>query len=135
VTDSEPGIFHRRERAAQLLSFVGLKWGTITPTDTDALIDFGGRAFVIVEVKYRDAPLPRGQELAFERAADGWERGGIPTLVLAASHQVDTGDVIVADAEVKRVYWRGKWSRPRRPRTVGQTVERFYAKYVAKRDT
>ena len=122
----EPGTFHARHRAEQLLSFVGLRWGKITPTDFDLFIDFGGRGFVLGEIKYRDAPLHRGQELALERAADAWDKAGIPTLTLVASHSTDIGDVIVADASVVRFRWKGQWHDTKQPITVGAAVNRFH---------
>lgn len=129
---SERGTFHHPQRARQLLSFEGLRWGTITPTDFDLFIDFGGRGFVLGELKHGDAPLLRGQELALERAADGWDRAGIPTLTLVASHSVDIGDVLVARAIVTKFRWRGKWTPMRNPLTIADLVERFHSRCVGR---
>lgn len=124
---AERGEFHHPARAAQMLSFVGLSFGTITPTDFDLFLDFRGRGFVLGELKYGNTTLQRGQELALERAAEAWHRGGVPTLVLVASHTTDIGDVIVADAEVVRCYWRGRWRHIESHVTVKRAVAKFYA--------
>lgn len=122
----ERGRFHHPQRARQLLSFEGLRWGTITPTDFDLFIDYQGRAFVLAELKHEDAPLHRGQELAIERVVDAWEKAGIPALALVASHSIDIGDVTVAHARVVRVRWKGRWVSERRNFSVAQVIERFF---------
>ena len=45
------GKIGNRRRALQIRDFTGLRWGNITPTDIDALIDFGDKVFVFIEVK------------------------------------------------------------------------------------
>lgn len=127
---AERGTLHTRSRASQLLLFNGLRWGTITPTDFDLFIDFGGRGFVLGELKHNNAELHRGQELALERAADTWDAGNVPTLTIVASHSVDIGDVIVADAIVTRFRWKGKWQVMRNRLTVAEMVERFHDRCV-----
>lgn len=127
---AERGEWRHRQRAGQLLSFSGLRWGTITPTDFDLFIDFGGRAFVLGELKYRDAPISRGQELALERAVDTWTSAGVPTLGFIARHHVDIGEVPVADAEVVEIRWRGAWRRQMEPCTVASLIGRFHG-YIA----
>lgn len=127
---AERGEFHHPGRARQLLSFTGMRWGKITPTDFDLFIDFHGDGFVLGELKLRDAPLLRGQELALERAADTWDRGGVPCLTIVASHSVDVGNVIVADAIVTRFRFAGRWVKMRDRQTVAWMVERFYRRCV-----
>lgn len=127
---SERGKFHHPERARQLLSFDGLRWGEKTPTDLDLLVDFGGRGFVLVECKYKDTALPRGQELALERLQDAARRGGVPTLLLHASHSVDVGNVSVRDAVVIRFRYRRGWVPMRDPLSVWDIVDRFYRRVV-----
>lgn len=126
----ERGTFHTRARAAQLISFVGLQYGTTTPTDLDMFMDFRGRGFVFGELKHNDAPMHRGQELALERLADACERGGVPTLVLVASHSVDIGDVPAADAIVRKYRWRGKWEPVKKHITVKQACDIFHARCI-----
>lgn len=123
---SERGEWRHRQRGAQLLSFSGLRWGTITPTDFDLFIDFGGRAFVLGELKYRDAPMPRGQELALERAVDTWAHAGVPTIGFIARHHIDIGEVAVADAEVVKIRWAGVWRMQMELCTVASLIDRFH---------
>lgn len=131
------GVFEHRARAKQLLLFDGLRWDNITPTDLDAFVDFGGRAFVLIELKHEGTPLKRGQELAIERAVDTWNRGGVTTMALVATHSIadPDADVVVADAVVVRV----RLGRPRKPgswtevtngTTVREAIDWFHASEV-----
>lgn len=131
------GRYEHRARAKQLLLFDGLRWGNITPTDLDTFIDFGGRAFVLVELKLAGTELKRGQELAIERAVDTWNMGGVTTLALVATHGVEdpNEDVVVADAFVVRLRigypnMPGAWQDASKPCTVRDAVE-WFRKVVA----
>jgi hypothetical protein len=126
----ERGHFRNTTHAEQLISFVGLQWGKITPSDIDAAIDFGGRAFVYIEVKYDDTPISRGQELLLERLCGLAEKAGVFGLAILAKHHQDVGTVILADAKVVRFYWRGDWHPERENRTVRQALESFHARYI-----
>lgn len=128
---SERGTWRNKDRARQLLCFEGLRWGTITPTDFDLFIDFYGRGFVLGEIKHKGTSVKRGQELALERAADAWDRAGVPCLTIVAEHDVDIGDVVVADAVVVRYRWGGRWSPMRRNDfTVAEILERFHRRVL-----
>ena len=126
------GEYRSPARGGQLLLFKGLRWGKITPTDFDLFIDFGGRGFVLGEIKYRDAAVPFGQRLAIERAASAWSLGGIRVLAMIAGHDTETGDVIVADAIVRET-WRCRGAGPAHwmpmltVTTVAALIERFHA--------
>jgi len=105
------GLIINRERARQLIDFSGLRYDNITPTDSDAIIDWHNKAWVITEWKYLEAELPFGQRLAFERLTDDLERSGKPTLFMIAAHDVYDcdKDVDSANTPVREYRFKGKW--------------------------
>ncbi len=81
----ERGEFAFPERARQLISWAGAAWGQITVGDIDGFVEFSGRLFVLIELKYLSASPPSGQNTAFLR----WqEQSRVSTLYITASHNV-----------------------------------------------
>lgn len=128
-TMTERGRFYHIPRAEQLISFVGLQWGRITPSDLDCCIDFGGQAFVYVEVKYDDTPILRGQQLLLERLCELAEKSNLPAIAILAKHQINVGMVVLAEAEVVEFYWKGGWREPSRCMTVRQAIKDFLVRH------
>lgn len=61
MDDRQRGIIRHRRRRLQVNDFSVLRYGRITPTDIDGFLDFGGRAFVFIELKHGDVPaMPLG---------------------------------------------------------------------------
>jgi len=120
------GTIRNATSALQLRDYLGLCWNRITPTDIDGLLDFGGRAFVLFELKAQGAPLPRGQELAIERVVDAIESGGAFALGLVAEH-ITAADTAIdaAVATVIRIRWRRSWRQPACLRSLRDTIDRF----------
>lgn len=127
-SSTERGVYRNRDRATQLLRFDGLKWNTITPTDLDFFVDFGGRGFVLGEIKYQGNDLTIGQRLVIERAVDAWWRAGIIAVGFFAWHSVTVGDVFVAQAEVRKIRWRGNWHP--QVGTVAQLIDHFRVEHL-----
>lgn len=123
------GIIRNRQFAAQLRLFEGLRWGNITPTDVDGLIDFGGEAFVFIETKHEGASLPLGQRLALEHLTDLINGTGTPCVTLVATH-VSDADIMVADCPVAEYRFRGQWNIPPHPMTVREAIDGFRKKHV-----
>lgn len=67
---NERGKIENRNRARQIIDFSGLQYGKITPTDIDGLIEYHDKAILLLEFKYADAEMPRGQKVALERMCD-----------------------------------------------------------------
>jgi hypothetical protein len=115
--------FRNKRRARQLIEFDGLRYGTKMPMDIDAFMDFGGKAFVFIEAKYGDAPLPLGQRLALERLCDAIDNG-IESYVLVARHTAPSRvDVDLATALVTEYRSRGKWRNTKEPHTVREFLD------------
>ena len=65
------GEIKHKDRARQLLMFSGMiRRRGITPTDLDGIIDYNGKAFVLLEGKFHGAPFLKGQKLALENIVD-----------------------------------------------------------------
>lgn len=123
----QPGQVRQAVQATQPRDFSGLAYGPITPTDLDAVIEVQDRAFVFIEAKYRDALLPRGQELALERLCDTCTHAGKQALCVVARHETEAPATIAfAEAVVDRYRIDYQWHRPRREAsTVRQIVDWF----------
>jgi len=117
----ERGKIRGRKYAAQVKDFTGLRWGKITPTDIDGLIDFGGKFIVVFELKYAGAEMPYGQRLALERLSSSSKT---PMLVLVATHDTPPEeDIKVHAATVIEWYWNGKWDKPLETRSLYDCIE------------
>lgn len=122
------GKIRNRKFAQQLRDFSGLRFGTITPTDIDAFIDFGGRLFVFIESKHGSAGPPFGQRLALERLCDSCQSGGVTSFVIISYHNED-GDVDFASTIVREFRYMGGWHRPKTQTTTRKAIETIRGKY------
>lgn len=118
-----------RHQLQQVKDFSGLRFGKISPTDIDTLLEFSNRLFVLVELKHGTAKPPRGQELAFERLCDALQQAGKISFVLLASHSGE-GDIDVAACSVVRFRYQGKWRKPIQPLSVKQAIEILHNRYL-----
>lgn len=123
------GKIRNRELAARLRDFSGMRFGNITPTDVDGLIEYHDKGYVIIETKYNAAPMPYGQRLALQRTCDDLQTQK-PTLLVVAANRNQEGDIDIANTEVTEYRFDGKWLK--RQCTTRQLVERFIA-YLDKR--
>ena len=105
-TDVNRGAIQFRQRRKQLIDFSGLRFGNITPTDCDALIEYHGKAFFFIEFKLRNADVPFGQMLALKRLVDALERAGKYAVLIIAEHTVDNpvDDIDAATCTVRKYY-------------------------------
>lgn len=115
------GVIRNRQQSNQVRDFSGLRFGKITPTDLDGLIEYKGKGYVLLEVKHEDAELPFGQGLALLRLCDDLQKTK-PTLYIIASHSTD-GDIDVAAASVRQFRFKGEWRYTEH--TTGELVKAF----------
>ena len=117
-------------RKQQINDFSGLRFGNITPTDIDGIIDYKNKAFIIIEVKYGDAELPYGQRLCVERMVAELSK---PSLAVVAEHDIhDASEPIdVGKCKVREIYLRNekKWRPPKRSFSVRELCEKFLGRY------
>lgn len=123
---NERGKIENRNRARQIIDFSGLQYGKITPTDIDGLIEYHDRAILLLEFKYADAEMPRGQKVALERMCDCFKKTGKESAVLVCEHHVRdwTKDVVARNAIVREIYYNGGWHIDGKS-TVKEKVDRF----------
>ena len=103
------GVINHRERAKQIRDFSGLRFGNITPTDIDALIEYKDKAYVIIEYKFGEAEVPTGQMIALERICDDLQNFKHTILIIARHNQSVEQDIDGANAIVEKYRWRKKW--------------------------
>jgi hypothetical protein len=123
------GIILNRERARQIRDFSGMLYGSITPTDIDGLIEYRNKCYVLFEEKYRDAKLPRGQELALERICDDLQKVK-PALLIVANHEAEPGkDIDVASSFVVKFRFENNWYFVAGKVTTKELTTRFIERY------
>jgi hypothetical protein len=126
---NERGRIRHVERAQQINDFSGLRYGTITPTDIDGISDMHNRGYVIHEVKYRKAKVPRGQKLCLQRMVDDFNKAGKKSIAIIAEHSVDDTSVAVdnADCDVREIYMSSKtgWRATKRPFKLRELIDIF----------
>ena len=129
---SNRGAIHNRDRAKQLRDFSGLRFGNITPTDLDGLIEYQGKGYVLIETKLNNAPLLYGQKLALERLTDDLNRARRPTICIIASHNSSNPneDIDVANAIVSEYRFKGQWRMPESQYTTRHLIESFIEKIL-----
>lgn len=124
----ERGKIHNRARWQQVRDFSGLRFGNITATDIDGLIEYQNKGYIIFELKNGDAPLDFGQRLALERLTDTLTGAGKPTICIISSHMSDNPeqDIDVANSLVVSYRSGGKWHEVvERGFITKELVERF----------
>lgn len=108
-------------RATQLRDFSGLRFARgITPTDVDCLLEFGDRAYVVIEAKSGGAEVPFGQRTALQRMIKAWRKAEKIAVVIVATHQHPPEEAIdFANCRVLEHYEGVEWSKRARGQTVG----------------
>lgn len=120
------GVIERREYASQIRDFSGLRFGNITPTDIDGLIDFHGRAWVIFELKHAGAELPFGQRLALERQVDDLAASGKSAIGFVAEHNdAPPKDIDAAAAIVTEFRHNRRWKKYTGGKNLKQAIDGF----------
>jgi len=115
-------------RARQINSFLGLiRRRNITPTDIDGIIDYNGKAFVILEGKHSDAELPKGQRMALENLANAILDGNKRVVVIVFRHYIHdvNEDIIVSKQPVSELYYQRKWCKTTVQKNVLEVIEMF----------
>lgn len=123
-------LFRNREHAQQLKIFDGLQWGKLSPTDLDGIIEFGNRLWVIIEVKYNNAPLPRGQALLLERLTDALQSPERVAACLVGTHHAYHADIYIAECVVSKYRYQGAWHIPKERITIQAAIEELRSKYL-----
>jgi len=122
-------LINNSDRVKQAIDFTGVQNGKIHPSDIDAVFEFDNKYLVLMEVKYKDAPIPTGQRLLLERMADAWCANlGKKAAILKVSHSFkdDKKDVPLDKCEVTYVWdMVGKWKQLDKPIPLVETLNRL----------
>ena len=101
------GLIRSSKQVKQAVDFSGVQNGLIHPSDIDAVLEFGNKALILLEVKRKCNRIPTGQRLMLERIVDRWEMG----VVLKVEHSfydVDK-DIPLVECFVTYYYSDKKW--------------------------
>jgi hypothetical protein len=125
--EDERGVIRHEARAKQLFIFKNLRYGNITPTDVDGLIEYQNKAYIIFEIKYGYAKMPLGQRIALERLQRDLSLSGKASVLFVAQHEIkDTSEnVDVSKAVVRQYYFEDKWRVPAIETTLGEAIDEF----------
>lgn len=104
-----------------------MKFGTITPTDIDGLIEYHNKYFIFIETKYKTGEVPHGQKLALERLCDATQRSGKPSLLMICTHE-SKGDIDVGETIVSEYRYKYCWKIPNKTVTAFRMVKGFIEK-------
>ena len=131
-------MIRNKERKQQINDFRHLRFGSITPTDLDGVIEYRDKAYIFFELKYLDADLPDGQRLCLERLVKDVIKSGKKAIALVLGHEIhDTSQSIpVAECKVRELYSNPKegWVKPNLDCDAQYLIKAFI-EYVDKRDT
>lgn len=136
------GRYDNEDRARQLIRFDGMVFdGNNGFTDADAIMDYRGIAWLMFEVKTRDAKLTEGQRILSENFVRMAGDAGRYALVAVVEHQVDdcSQPVYLAECDVRELYDSSgmEWRRPKEPMKAKVLASRFVwyvRRLVRKRD-
>jgi len=134
---SERGLIRNPRRAQQINDFSGLRYGNITPTDIDGLIEYQNEAYIFFEIKYMDTPILYGQKLALERLVCDIAKKKKIAIAIIAEHNIHNTDVSVPVAECRiREYYTihdKEWKQPKKDTTLKQMVDKIIERIEERR--
>jgi len=116
---AERGVIRNIARKQQINDFSRLRFGNITPTDLDGVIEYKDRGYIFFEVKHGDTPLPFGQKLCMERLVRD-APSNKTAMAMVVEHEIaDVNESIdVAECEVRELYSnidaKMRWRKPKR---------------------
>ena len=123
-------MYRNREYGSQLKDFSNLRWGAISPTDIDGILEFQNRLFVIIETKYGNAPIPYGQRLCLERLCCAIHNPPDRHAVLIVTSHESNGDIDLGLTTVRQVFENGKWATELPDVGLRELIEIFRGKYL-----
>lgn len=122
------GTIRNTKRAQQINNFKGLRYGKITPTDLDGLIEYKDVAYVFIEVKFRDAPLPFGQRLALKRMVADLSKHKKAIAIVCEHDVADTNEQVdTAECKVREIMLSDEmvWRATKQEMKVKELIDSF----------
>jgi hypothetical protein len=125
------GRIRNPERAAQLRDFSALRYGNITPTDVDGLLEFSDKLYVFLEFKLGSAAMDYGQRLCFQRLCDALAIAEKIAIAIVAEHDTPIGKQIdCAQSAVRCYYMDGQWHSVGNDLTVIDMIDGLYRTFI-----
>lgn len=130
-TDANRGKIQHEEYARRIVDFSGMRYGNITPTDIDGVIEYHDTRIVFFEFKYGNAPIPNGQKMALERIVDNCANAGKLAILCICRHKapegqhIDAAQSLVSDVYIGGGYVGGKWYPEMHGRNLRQVCDAF----------
>jgi len=120
------GTIRNKKQRLQIIDMSKLRYGNMTPTDLDAMIEYKNAGFVLIEVKFNSEFYTlKGQKLAHERMVDALWIAKKPAVLLFASHNTPLNSEVKLDTcTVKWFRYTGRWRKGNNA-TVKQMVDSF----------
>lgn len=121
------GAVTYKARAKQERDFTGLRYGNITPTDIDGLIEYHDKCYVFYEAKHVNAPpMTEGQRIALERLCDDLQKVKETILILCKHNSPADKAIDFSVCEVESYRRNGEW----KPVKTGITVKRMSDSFI-----
>ena len=127
------GVYKNEKRGRQLLLFDGLKYGSITPTDIDGLIEYRNYLWLIYEAKFAGKDVPQGQRVALERLIRNIRIAKKHGIAMIVEHKVQStaSDVYLKDCMVRELITTEnlRWRPPKYEITVKEITDLYIGYY------
>tara|TARA_R100000353_G_scaffold61779_1_gene48784 strand:+ start:377 stop:772 length:396 start_codon:yes stop_codon:yes gene_type:complete len=102
-------LIRNEKQIKQVIDFTGLQNGKIHPSDIDAVFEFDNEILILIEVKYKNSEIPKGQQLLLERLCDSWHTDKSIVLYVEHSHSNDNENIPLNKCFIKKIYYKEKW--------------------------
>jgi len=123
------GVIENRDRKRQIIDYRDLRFGNITPTDIDGMIEYHGKAFIYYEFKLNDAEMPNGQRISLEQSIKSHRAAGKQAIAILLEHNIQNWqhDIPAAQCPVREYYLNPKygWAKPKQYETAYSLSKRF----------
>ena len=111
-------LIKKKSEVRQVVDFTGLQNGKIHPSDIDAVFEFDNEVLILIEVKYRNRPIPLGQKILLERICNSWHTN--KSIILKVEHDFGNKniDIPLYKCIVSASYQHGKWDYKQEAKTL-----------------
>ena len=114
-------LIRNTNQIKQAIDFIGAEWGSIHPSDIDAVLEFDNEFLILFEVKRVGNPIHEGQRMMLDRICDSWKGKSI---VLKAEHEYNDTEIIkLNECELTELYYNGCWRKTKYQLSIGKSLE------------
>ena len=110
--------------ASREIDYSGVAIGDISPTDIDGWMEYHNKAHVLIELKFGNGEMKKGQRLGLERITR--HLSPFPAILFVAVHHDDFPHLVEAGNAVVVEWCRnGTWGKPTEELRLSEAVKRF----------